>query len=700
MDQWTQQQLRSNRVQFHHSGADIAPNYQMTMSDPYFSLPPSAPVITYPPILVNNQLALLQGRTSLLTANNLQATDVSPGITPQNLTFFASNVKYGQFTQVINPSLAILSFTQAQINGGGIQFVQDGSRNVPAYTVFVGDGRFNSSQQAGKVTLNTEPVLINNRLDIKQSASVVLTIANLKAVDDVTPDTNIIFTITNLQHGYFASVTQPSQPQTVFLQADIVNAVIEFIHDGSPSSPVYAVTATDGDGLSCSPQNAQISFTPSGGNALRIVNNQLQISQNRSVILSEENLSAVYENNPDEALTFTVSNIQHGQFSRVEEPTDKLTQFSQQQINHLEVQFTQDGSRITPGYDVIVSGNGMSTLPQAAKVFLNTVPILMNNRLTLSPGQTVTLSTTNLLATDDTTDDNQLQIAILNQSHGYFMALETNRTILGFTQYDVDYLKVAFQHDGSLQAPAYSVMVTDRNGLSTDPQNAQITFNLPSGTETSNSLRNTIIGAVVSGVASLGFLGLKIFINRRAEQYFEKAAESEGVPGEQKDFHKNVIRPIAKCILEYVKITGFMGYVSNRTMQDAVVAIIVLIDALSQKGVEVDLRKLGATQRARFLHTVARETRIQLVPEVGFCSCTRLVRFFTPEVTPGQLESEAENIAVAVKGKLGNYQPPSHQQDTKATQTTLLTIRPKRQLKIGRLDDDQKLTTSRCCVVC
>ena len=516
LDQWTQQQIRSNQVQFHHDGADVAPNYLMTINDPYFSLPPSVPIITYPPQILNNQLALFQGRSSLLTASNLQATDVSPGITPQNLTFIISNLKYGQFTQVTNPSVAILLFTQAQINSNSIQFIQDGSRNVPAYITLVNDGRFNSSQQAGKVTLNTEPQLINNRLDIKQGASVILTIANLKAVDDVTPDANLIFTLTNIQHGYFASVTQPDQPLSTFLQVKIINAEMEFIHDGSPTSPAYSVMATDGDGLSCQPQSAQISFTPSGGDSLRIVNNQLQILQGRTVILSEENLSAVYENNPTVELMFTVNNIQHGQFSWVQAPTNKTTQFSQQQINSLEVQFTQDGSRITPGYDVIVSGNGMSTLPQAAKVFLNTAPLLLNNRLTISPGQTATLSTTNLLATDDTTADDQLQISILNQSHGYFMMLETNRTILGFTQGDVDKLKVAFQHHGSLQVPAYSVMVTDSNGLSTDPQNAQITFNLPPDAQVSTSLRNTIIGAIVSGIASLGFLGLKIFINRRA----------------------------------------------------------------------------------------------------------------------------------------------------------------------------------------
>ena len=176
----------------------------------------------------------------------------------------------------------------------------------------------------------------------------------------------------------------------------------------------------------------------------------------------------------------------------------------------------------------------------------------------------------------------------------------------------------------------------------------------------------------------------------------EKAAESEGVEGEQMEFHKNVIRPIAKCILEYVKITGFMGYVSNRTMQDAFVAIIVLIDALDKRGVDVDLRKLKATQRARFLHVVARETRIKLVPEVGLCSCTRLVRFFTPEITPTQLEAEAENIAEAVKGKLGSYQPPSSDHDMKDTPSALPLSRSRLPLNIGRLDHKQPETTSRC----
>jgi len=47
--------------------------------------------------------------------------------------FFVSNVLQGQFELVINPGVAITSFTQPQITAGEVQFIHDGGEIAPSF---------------------------------------------------------------------------------------------------------------------------------------------------------------------------------------------------------------------------------------------------------------------------------------------------------------------------------------------------------------------------------------------------------------------------------------------------------------------------------------------------------------------------------------------------------------------------------------
>ena len=135
--------------------------------------------------------------------------------------------------------------------------------------------------------------------------------------------------------------------------------------------------------------------------------------------------------------------------------------------------------------------------------------------------------------------------------------------------------------------------------------------------------------------------------------------EKDGVGKEQAEYYKNVLRPMAKKILSRIKLTGFLNYISENTLKDALSAVTILVHELEKQGVEVDLSKLRPIERNRLLDTVARKTRQILVPEVSCCSTARFARLFCPEVTPMHIEENAAVIAQAVKAALDSSAPVS-----------------------------------------
>jgi len=62
-----------------------------------------------------------------------------------------SGVSGGKFTTVADPATEITSFTQAQVTGGQIQFIDDGNETGPAYDVTVSDGLLDDGPDAATI---------------------------------------------------------------------------------------------------------------------------------------------------------------------------------------------------------------------------------------------------------------------------------------------------------------------------------------------------------------------------------------------------------------------------------------------------------------------------------------------------------------------------------------------------------------------
>jgi VCBS repeat-containing protein len=107
------------------------------------------------PVLGSNALTLTRGGAPVLGAAQLSASDVDNAAA--GLIFSVTGVTHGQFEDVSNPGVAITSFTQAQIIGGQIRFVHDGSTSAPAYSVSVSDGGITVGPYVANGTLLLPP---------------------------------------------------------------------------------------------------------------------------------------------------------------------------------------------------------------------------------------------------------------------------------------------------------------------------------------------------------------------------------------------------------------------------------------------------------------------------------------------------------------------------------------------------------------
>src|SRR5262249_41538798 len=149
--QFTQAQIQASQVHFVHDSSNIAPSYQVSVSDGSLASAAVTANVTFDqrPVISQNALTLKDGDSLVVTPAMLSATDdkTSSGA----LVFTLSNVQRGRFELTMAPGVAIIQFTQAQVQASQVRFVHDGSNVAPAYQVSVSDGQLSSPATAATV---------------------------------------------------------------------------------------------------------------------------------------------------------------------------------------------------------------------------------------------------------------------------------------------------------------------------------------------------------------------------------------------------------------------------------------------------------------------------------------------------------------------------------------------------------------------
>lgn len=238
------------------------------------------------------------------------------------------------------------------INGDGITDMMIGAYETFTYTgstyVIFGDKQ-------------NSLLLTQNKLTIQKGQALTLNSSYLNSSS--THSHGVAFSIFNLQHGSFELVTNPGISINSFSQQQISAGQIQFVHDGGRIPPSYAVQVTGDTFVFIPPQPANITFIPLPPSLL---NNQLNIAPGQTVYLTSNDLQATEKGINEGSLTFSVSQLTHGQFEDI--TATPLSNFTQQQIFQRNLRFVHDGGELPPTYKIAVSDGELSTIPQSALI--------------------------------------------------------------------------------------------------------------------------------------------------------------------------------------------------------------------------------------------------------------------------------------------------------------------------------------------
>lgn len=263
--QFTQEEVDNGQIQFKHDGTNNVPNYSLEVTDGMSVATPNGQVVmdyrNEEPVFVNNNLSIGIGETVVLSSSVLEVTDTDNSI--GDLRIIVASVDHGFFAYTSAPTVAITEFSQADVNGGNIQFKHDGSDFPAEYRLQATDDIVTTSESQAQIVFagNDVPQLLTSSLVISQGETVVLDTTNFVAEDGNDDDSSLLFMLSNVEHGYFALGTVSGAPITGFNQAQLTNGEVIFRHDDSDMAPSFDVSVSDGR-LSTVAVSGSIDFTP------------------------------------------------------------------------------------------------------------------------------------------------------------------------------------------------------------------------------------------------------------------------------------------------------------------------------------------------------------------------------------------------------------------------------------------------------
>ncbi len=206
----------------------------------------------------------------------------------------------------------------------------------------------------------------------------------------------------------------------------------------------------------------------------RTIGSQEITSGNRNsciAVLTDRKFVIVWTDNGQDGSGFGVyGKIYHPDGSVYKDEFQINTHTSGDQIFARSISLTDNRFMVTwSSFGQDTSGYGIY-----AKIF-SIKPILKTNVVTISEGQSITLTNANLNAIDGFGAANTtLTFTVLSKQHADFIL--DGVSVMNFSQQNIADGRVKFVHDGGEIAPSYMISVTDRLGASSIAAEANISF--------------------------------------------------------------------------------------------------------------------------------------------------------------------------------------------------------------------------------
>ncbi|RVE60115.1 hypothetical protein OJAV_G00177700 [Oryzias javanicus] len=309
-----------------------------------------------PRVIRNNGLEVEPGEARIISSVTLLAQD---GDTPSSevLYVFESVPNQGMLQLKENERWETLTAgrncTQKSVDLNLFRYVHVGlhaARTQDLFVFHLRDGKHQSPPQhfhisvkelkKGNIAMFVKPATLS------RGDRVVLTTDVLLATDDSDKPEELLYVITRPPaHGHIEYIKHPGLSISTFSQMDIAANLVAYVHDNRASMTTETFQFVVSNGKSSQSGSFELQVEMVDRVLPALTNNKgLRIPQGSAMILGPDSLSLSDPDTPPTSLTFVLTELpKYGRLLRSSKSLDAGSNFTQADINQLEVAYAHDG---------------------------------------------------------------------------------------------------------------------------------------------------------------------------------------------------------------------------------------------------------------------------------------------------------------------------------------------------------------------
>ena len=371
---FSQLDINNERVEIIHDNSTLlVPAFTIQVQFVEFFIIGTNALVTFNSLAATIQNSFIIKQGIMLTITNSMLNSVlSPISNINTITYSIKSVTNGNFALLSSPKLAIVSFTQDQIDSNSIIFIPDGTTNEPSF-IFQTTTVSGSSYPLNGIINFFSISITNNDLIINQGETISITSTMLQSTVSNSFDFSlIIYSILSTTNIFIQYQINQGVQITTFSQADINNNNIQMVHDNSSTTPtmVFVVKFQD---ISSSPTNALFTFY----SLPIVINNFFSMYPGETLTVMPQMLQSVVANCPNETwIIYTISQVSNIYFQLTTSKGIPIDTFTQADINSNKVQIVHDNSNEKPIFVFKVKFLSMFNWPCFGNIIFSN-PIIM-----------------------------------------------------------------------------------------------------------------------------------------------------------------------------------------------------------------------------------------------------------------------------------------------------------------------------------